>query len=92
MGEGGEVGDWISGAEAAEIMGVHRNTVYLSLTDETRRAAWWGTEGEGWRYKPLSERKIYEVNRKRAEDIAAGRWPPKDSSGPSSAGNTPAEQ
>ena len=71
------MGDWIGGAEAAAIMDVHRNTVYASLEDEHRRAEWWDPEGEGWRRKPLSSRKIYEVSRGRAEDIAAGRWPPK---------------
>lgn len=72
------MGDWISGAKAAEIMGVHRNTVRASLEDLTRRKDWWGAEGDGWRFKPLTARKIYEVKRQRAEDIAAGKWPPKD--------------
>ncbi len=71
------MGDWISGAEAARILGVHRNTVLAVLKDEKRRAEVWGAEGEGWRYKPLSSRGIYEVSRRRAEDIAAGRWPPR---------------
>ncbi len=71
------MGDWISGEDAAAIMGVHRNTVIASLNDDARRAEWWDPEGVGWRRKPLAARKIYEVSRKRAEDIAAGRWPPK---------------
>lgn len=68
--------DWISGAEAAAIIGVHRNTVYNSLADETERARQWGDENVGWRLKPLSTRGAYQVDRARAEEIAAGR-PPK---------------
>lgn len=64
------MGDWISGAEAAEIMGVHRNTVLASLKDPTIRAAKWGAEGEGWRRKPLSRRGIYQVDRARAAALA----------------------
>jgi uncharacterized protein YndB with AHSA1/START domain len=66
------VDDWISGAEAAEIMGVSRTEVWRSLADDARRARWWGEQGVGWRYRPLSERRIVEVSRKRAEELAAG--------------------
>lgn len=73
MGERGDMGDeWISGPEAAEVLGLHRNTVYLSLRDPELRARTWGAEGVGWRYKPLSSRRIFEVSRKRAEQLAAG--------------------
>ncbi len=64
--------DWISGETAAEILGVSRSTVYRSLTDEAARAQQWGTEGEGWRYKPLSLRRIFQVSRRRAEQLARG--------------------
>ncbi len=64
------MGDWISGADAAEIVGVHRNTVYRSLRDPDQRALWWGERGEGWRTKPLSARLVYEVSRERAEYLA----------------------
>ena len=62
--------DWISGEEAAEVIGVSRSTVYRSLKDETERAQQWGAEGEGWRYKPLSRRRIFQVSRARAQQIA----------------------
>lgn len=65
-----EMGDWISGAEAADIMGVHRNTVYLSLKNPVERAERWGEEDVDWRIKPLSTRGIYEVSRARAEALA----------------------
>lgn len=68
--ERGTMGDWISGAEAADIIGVHRNTVYRSLRDPQQRALWWGTQGEGWRTKPLSTRLVYEVSRARVEYLA----------------------
>lgn len=64
------MGDWISGTEAAEIIGVHRNTVYRSLHDPAQRAEWWGEENDGWRHKPLSRRKVFQVSRARAEQLA----------------------
>jgi hypothetical protein len=70
--EGDGVDDWISGAEAATILGVSRTEVWRSLDDEDRRARWWGQRGVGWRYRPLSERRIVEVSRARAEALAAG--------------------
>jgi hypothetical protein len=63
------MGDWISGDEAAEIIGAHRSTVWRSLRDPEQRAEWWGEEGKGWRRRPLLKRPIYEVSRKRAEEI-----------------------
>jgi len=64
--------DWISGAEAAEILGVHRNTVYASLKDPELRAQQWGQRDIGWRFKPLSRRNIFQVARARAEELARG--------------------
>lgn len=55
--------DWMSVAEAAELLEVDRRTIQRSLADETRRAREWGSEGEGWRYKPLAERTIYQLRR-----------------------------
>lgn len=69
---------WISGATAARIMGVHRNTVLASLRDPDRRALWWGEEGDRWRHKPLSTRRIFEVDSDRARQLACGQWPPKE--------------
>ena len=65
--------DWISGPEGAEIIGASRRTVLRSLSDEVERARQWGEENVGWRRKPLSTRGVYQVNRKRAEEIAAGK-------------------
>lgn len=67
--------DWISGAVAADIIGVSRRTVLRSLTDEADRAEQWGEENVGWRYKPLSRRGAYQVSRVRAEEIARGTGP-----------------
>jgi hypothetical protein len=61
---------WIGGGEAAEIIGVSRTSIYKSLRDPDVRAAKWGAEGVGWRYKPLVDRAIYQVSRIRAEEIA----------------------
>jgi hypothetical protein len=69
--------DWISGAEAAAIMGVHRNTVYRSLADEAERAEQWGKENEGWRFKPLSRRGVFQVSRERTEMLAKGEPAPE---------------
>jgi hypothetical protein len=66
------VTDWIGVTVAAAILGVDRSTVYRSLIDAEWREGWWGAEGEGWRLKPLTRRKIYQVSRKRAEELAAG--------------------
>jgi hypothetical protein len=67
----GEKIDWIGGQEAAEIIGVGRTTVYRSLLDPDERERQWGREGEGWRYKPLTRRKTFQVSRQRAEQLAA---------------------
>lgn len=64
--------DWISGVEAAAILGVSESTVYRSLADEVVRAEQWGIEGKGWRYKPLSTRRIFQVSRARAVELAGG--------------------
>ena len=55
--------EWMSVAEAAEILEVSTRHVQRSLKDEGRRAREWGKEGEGWRYMPLSERGIYQLRR-----------------------------
>lgn len=67
--------DWISGMEAARIIGVSRSTVLRSLSDEADRAEQWGEENVGWRFKPLSRRGAYQVSRARAEQIARGTGP-----------------
>jgi len=69
--------DWISGKEAAEILGVSESTVYRSLADPDTREEMWGKEGSGWRRKPLSRRGIYQVSHRRALAIAASP-PPKE--------------
>lgn len=62
--------EWISGQDAATILGVSKSTVYRTLTDPESRAETWGAEGVGWRRKPLSRRGIFQVSRQRAEEIA----------------------
>ena len=65
-GAGGEeydVADWMSVAEAAEVLEVAARTIQRSLADEERRTREWGTEGQGWRHKPLAERTIYQLRR-----------------------------
>lgn len=64
--------DWISGAEAAGILGVSPRTVLRSLENPDRRQEKWGDQGVGWRYKPLTVRPIFQVSRERAEQLAAG--------------------
>jgi hypothetical protein len=64
--------DWISGAEAADIIGVSRSTVLRSLQDEIERSTRWGAENVGWRFKPMSRRGVFQVSRKRAVEIAKG--------------------
>jgi excisionase family DNA binding protein len=63
LGEEYDVGEWMSVAEAAELLEVDRRTVQRSLAEDERRAREWGAEGEGWRYKPLADRKIYQLRR-----------------------------
>jgi hypothetical protein len=58
-----DVGEWMSVTEAAELLEVDRRTIQRSLADEDRRTREWGAEGEGWRYKPLAERTIYQLRR-----------------------------
>lgn len=55
--------EWMSVTEAAETLEVSARTVQRSLADEQQRATEWGAEGEGWRYKPLSTRGIYQLRR-----------------------------
>jgi transposase len=68
--------NWISGREAATLIGVSESTVYRSLAEPDVRAEQWGAEGVGWRYKPLSRRRIFQVSRRRAEQLAQGGTPP----------------
>ncbi len=49
--------------EAAEALEVSDRTVQRSLADPEQRAREWGDEGEGWRFKPLSTRGIYQLRR-----------------------------
>lgn len=55
--------EWLSVREAAVLLEVSESTVYRSLTDEDTRTAEWGAEGKGWRYKPLAQRRIFQVRR-----------------------------
>ncbi len=79
--QGVTVSDWIGTGDAAAIVGVSESTVYRSLRDDNaeQRAEWWGKENEGWRRKPLSRRGIFQVSRKRAEELAAGTPPVPES-------------
>lgn len=49
--------------EAAAALEVSDRTVQRSLADTEHRAEEWGEEGQGWRYKPLSRRGIYQLRR-----------------------------
>jgi hypothetical protein len=62
-GEEYDVADWMSVAEAAEVLEVTVRTIQRSLADDERRTREWGTEGQGWRHKPLAERTIYQLRR-----------------------------
>jgi excisionase family DNA binding protein len=62
-GEEYDVADWMSVAEAAEVLEVTTRTIQRSLADGERRTREWGTEGQGWRYKPVAERTIYQLRR-----------------------------
>jgi hypothetical protein len=68
--------EWIGSSDAAKLLQVARNTVYLSLKDESRRQNTWGDEGEGWRYKPLSDRKIFQLNKKLVEQLSGKKLEP----------------
>lgn len=64
--------DWISGAQAAEILGVSPSTVLRALQRAAEgEATPWGQQGVGWRHKPLSTRGAFQVARSVAERIAA---------------------
>jgi hypothetical protein len=62
-GEEYDVADWMSVAEAAEVLEVTARTIQRSLADEERRTREWGAEGQGWRCKPVADRKIYQLRR-----------------------------
>ncbi|GIJ42626.1 hypothetical protein [Micromonospora andamanensis] len=49
--------------EAAEVLEVSPRTVQRSLANPDQRAREWGTEGSGWRHKPLSTRGVYQLRR-----------------------------
>lgn len=55
--------EWMSVTEAADALEVSARTVQRSLADEQQRTTEWGAEGQGWRYKPLSTRGIYQLRR-----------------------------
>jgi hypothetical protein len=55
--------EWVGLAEAAAILEVPLRTMQRSLSEDDRRASEWGDEGEGWRLKPLSKRRIYQLRR-----------------------------
>lgn len=63
LGEGWGVADWMSVAEAAQVLEVTARTVQRSLADDERREREWGNENDGWRRKPLAERTIYQLRR-----------------------------
>jgi hypothetical protein len=63
LGEELSVGEWMSVAEAAEVLEVAARTVQRSLATDDRRTREWGAENEGWRRKPLAERTIYQLRR-----------------------------
>lgn len=65
--------EWVSGPEAARLLGVSRATILRTLRDPDRRHEEWGAEGEGWRYKPLSTRGIYQLRRSAVEAKAKGQ-------------------
>jgi hypothetical protein len=58
--------------EAAELLEVSARHVLRSLQDEEQRAEEWGAEGTGWRHKPLSTRRIYQLRRATVEAKAKG--------------------
>jgi hypothetical protein len=58
--------------EAAEVLEVSVRHVQGSLQDPDARQEHWGTEGTGWRYKPLSTRGIYQLRRSVVEAMAKG--------------------
>jgi hypothetical protein len=62
-GEEYDVADWMSVTEAAEVLEVAARTIQRSLAEEERRTKEWGAEGQGWRFKPLAERTIYQLRR-----------------------------
>lgn len=55
--------EWMSVAEAAQVLEVTARTVQRSLADDERREREWGSENVGWRRKPLAERTIYQLRR-----------------------------
>jgi hypothetical protein len=57
------VGEWMSVAEAAQLLEVTPRTVQRSLSSDERRLREWGSENGGWRRKPLSDRTIYQLRR-----------------------------
>lgn len=61
--------DWLSPREAAEMLEVSVRLVQQSLSDETQRARWWGQQGDGWRFVPLSRRTRYQVRRRAVEHL-----------------------
>lgn len=56
-------GEWMSVVEACAALEVSVRTVQRSLKNPQQRATEWGGEGQGWRYKPLSTRGIYQLRR-----------------------------
>lgn len=64
------IDEWISTKEAATRLGVAESTVYRWLADEDVRKDVWGEEGVGWRFRPVLRRRIYQVSRKRVEELA----------------------
>ncbi|GGK32385.1 hypothetical protein GCM10010124_26460 [Pilimelia terevasa] len=67
-----EAVEWISGAQAAAILGVSARTVLRTLQSAAAgESTQWGERGVGWRHKPLSTRGAFQVSRQVAERIAA---------------------
>lgn len=55
--------EWLTGPQAAKLLDVSRSTMLRTLSNPETREREWGSEGDGWRYKPLSTRGVIQVSR-----------------------------
>lgn len=70
---GVDVAEWLSTKETADALEVSESTVFRSFANAETADRRWGSDG--WREKPLSERRIYQIRESVVREMASRTGP-----------------